>query len=267
MVKILWALAGSSMGAIGMICQKKGIRWMDLRKNKQKGVLNPFLLWLAGILIAYVLSAIPYSIASNALPPHIITAMAGWEIVVVVFLSWVFLKERVYKSDVVYASFIVCATVVIGIRTSPAEYSRDQIVWKILLFLLPGVLLIPLLVKSSTRKLRAALLAVNAGCMGGVALVYFNILVRELFASGIKGLSISILLLYLLSAGFGVVTEQSSYRIGEMTVVAPIRLSLYIVYPVFCSMLLYKTGLDVLQLAAIAVIIFSCYGIFKKRNG
>ncbi len=265
MVKVLWALAGSSMGAIGMIFQKKGIQWMDLRKNKQKGALNSFLIWIAGILIAYVLSALPNSIASNALPPHIITAMAGWEIVVIVFLSRVFLKERIYKSDIFYAFLIVCSTVVIGLRTSPSEYLRDHLLWKILLFLLPSIFLIPLLFKNLTSKLKATFLSVFAGCMGGVALVYFNILVRTLFANGIKGIQISILILYLLSAGFGLITEQSSYRIGEMTVVASIRLSLYIVYPVFCSMLLFKSGMDALQFIATGAIIYSCYGIFKKR--
>lgn len=265
MDKILWALAGSSMGAIGMVCQKKGIRWMDMRKSKQAGLSKYFFIWLAGILTSYVLSAYPNSIASNALPPHIITAMAGWEIVVIVFLSWVFLKERMYKTDGLYALLIVGCTAVLGVRTRPAEYMQEQKLWRILVFLIPVVFLFPLLNKRLTAKTKVAFFAIYSGCMGGLALVYFNILVRAIFAHGLKGLPIGILALYLLSAVLGLIGEQTSYRIGEMTVVASIRLSLYIVYPIFCSMLLYKSSIDVIQLMAIAVIIFACYGIYRKR--
>lgn len=265
MLSILWALIGSTMGAVGMVLQKKGIRWMDLRKSKEKNYLKFFLVWISGICVSYVLSAFPNSMASNKLPPHIITAMAGWEIVVIVFLSWFFLRERIYKTDLFYALVIVGSTVVIGLRSKPSDYIREQIFWKIFLFVLPVVFLLPFLFKSFSHKIKASLLSVYAGCMGGLALVYFNIVVREIFAKGFQGTPVKMLVLYILSAVLGVIFEQASYRIGEMTVVASIRLSLYIIYPVFCSMLLFKTDVDILQFISIAMIVFACYGIFKKR--
>jgi drug/metabolite transporter (DMT)-like permease len=76
---------------------------------------------------------------------------------------------------------------------------------------------------------------------------------------------VDVLILYILAAVLGAAAEQASYRIGEMKVVAVVRLSFYIIYPVLGSILLFNISADIIQFLAIAALILSCYGIFKKR--
>ncbi|MCX7771653.1 MAG: hypothetical protein N2376_00895, partial [Clostridia bacterium] len=249
----------------GTVLQKKGLRWINWKKAHKHGYLRYFGTWLSGIILSYFLSAIPLSMASKVLPPHVVTAMSGWGIVVIIFLSFFFLKERVYPSDIVYSIVIVGCTLAIGLLTKPAYVLHINRPMLNILFVVPFGLLVPLVFKAMKPKVKAALLACFSGCMGGIAIVFFNIMVRDYFSKGFAGIPKDILALYLLSAVAGAIAEQGSYKIGTMTVVASIRLGLFIIYPVICSALLFQSRVDEIQVLCIALIILSCYKIFKKR--
>lgn len=265
MLNIMWALLSSTISSFGMVLQKKGIKWISWKKNKQQDFRKPFITWLIGILLAYIISAIPMGIASKTLPPHIITAMSGWGIVVIVILSFFLLKEHIFLSDVFYSLIIVGCTIMIGLFSEPMAIVEENFFLMLLLFIAPSLFILPIFFKSLSRKVKATLLSIFSGSMGGVAIVYFNMLVRQYFTHGILGIPMNILTLYILAAISGAIAEQASYKIGEMTVVASIRLSLFIVYPVLCSIVLYKAQFNILQFISIALIIISCYYIFKKR--
>jgi drug/metabolite transporter (DMT)-like permease len=119
--------------------------------------------------------------------------------------------------------------------------------------------------KRPDNKRKSILLSVFSGCMGGLTMVFFNMAMRELFNWNIKNMPVDVLILYILAAVLGAAAEQASYRIGEMKVVAVVRLSFYIIYPVLGSILLFNIRADIIQFLAIAALILSCYGIFKKR--
>jgi len=184
---------------------------------------------------------------------------------VVVFLSALILKERIKKTDILFSLLIVSATIVIGLTSKPAENARENLVLMTILLLSPCIVFYPLLFKPMPKKTVASILAVFAGSMGGVGIVFFNILARQYFSYGFKSLSVSVLVLYLIGIFAGAASEQASYRLGEMTVVAPLRLSFFIIYPVICTFFLFKTQIGIIQIISILFIIFSCYGIFKGR--
>ena len=264
-MNIFLIMLGATITSFGMVLQKIGIRWMDLKKSRQPEYTRYLWLWLLGMALAYVVSSIPNSIAAQTLPPHIITMAAGWIIVMVVFLSKIFLKEQVYRSDILYSFVIMGMTILIASRSKPAEHFSTNRSMMVFLFLLPCLSLLPLFFKSLDNKRKSILLSVYAGCLSGLTIVFFDMTVRELFTWDISRISVDILILYVLSAVLGAAAEQASYRIGEMKTVAVVRLSLYIVYPVLGSLFLFGTSADPIQLGSIAVLIFCCYGILKRR--
>lgn len=266
MVAILLALLGSTIASVGMVLQKKGISWIGLRKKGKTDSRKLFWIWLSGIILAYIVAAVPNSIAAQTLAPHIITSMAGWDIVLIVFLSGLILKEQVYKSDYFYALVIVGMTLLIALRSETVTYFKAHLPVMIILFLVPGIALLPLIFKTMDDKAKSTLLAIFAGSMSGVAIVYFNMLMRDLFNWGLGKLPIDVLILYLFSAILGAIAEQASYSIGKMTIVASFRLSFYIVYPIFGSLLLFSSKADVLQFIAVLIIILACFAMLKRRG-
>lgn len=265
MKNIFLILLGATITSFGMVLQKIGIQWMDLKKSRQPKYMRYLWLWLLGMALAYVVSSVPNSIAAQTLPPHIITMAAGWIIVMIVFLSKIFLKEQVYRSDILYSFVIMGMTILIASRSKPAEHFSTNRSMMVFLFLLPCLSLLPLFFKSLDNKRKSILLSVYAGCLSGLTIVFFDMTMRELFTWDISRISVDILILYVLSAVLGAAAEQASYRIGEMKTVAVVRLSLYIVYPVLGSLFLFGASADPIQLGSIAVLIFCCYGILKRR--
>ncbi len=266
MTAILLALTGSTIASVGMVLQKKGIPWIGSNKKDKQDKRKHFWIWLTGIFLAYIVAAVPNSIAAQTLPPHIITSMAGWDIVLIVFLSGLILKEQVFKTDYLYSMVIVGMTLFIAFRSEPVSYFTINLPVMIILFLVPGLVLLPLLFKTVDDKVKSVLLSIFAGSMSGVAIVYFNMLMRDLFTWGFDKIPLDVLLLYAFSAVLGAIGEQASYSIGEMTIVASIRLSFFIVYPIFGSMLLFSSKADILQFIAVFIIILACYVMFKKRG-
>lgn len=266
MVYVLIALLGSTISAVGVVFQKKGLEWVAfIKTKKQQPFYTHLSTWIFGIFLTYVLSAIPVSLASKELPPHIITAMSGWGIVIVIALSHMILKEKIYFSDFIYSLLILGSILVIGFlskKVSKLEVDRGTLN---ILFLIPFTILFPIPFKKISNKVKSALLAIFAGSMGSLAIIFFNLLVRRIFIYGIKGIQIDFTILYLFTAVSGAIAEQIAFRIGQMTVVESIRISLFILYPVFCSIFLYSALVDYWQLIAIVIIIISCYGIFRKR--
>lgn len=264
-INVMLALLGATLASIGSVFQKKGLQWLNYRKDKTKKNLKLLGLWILGIILSYIISAIPISFASKTLPPHIITAMSGWGIVVIIIMSYFFLKEKIYKSDFFYSALIVACTLSISLLSKSVTNLDYNGLYLIILFLVPFAALIPASIKKSGNKIRASMFAIFAGAMGGISIVFFNLLMRYFFAGGLSKVPLYFLFLYPVAAISGAVSEQASYRLGDMPVVSSMRLGLFIIYPVICSWLLFNTGVDVFQLLSIAIMIFACYGIFKKR--
>lgn len=114
MYNVLLAICGTTIYSAGVILQKKGSGWMVRNKKHKGNSLSVFTLWLIGMLFSYAISTLPIGIASKDLPPHIISALSGWSIVAVAFLSSFFLKERLYPTDIFYSFVIVGCIIVLS---------------------------------------------------------------------------------------------------------------------------------------------------------
>jgi multidrug transporter EmrE-like cation transporter len=222
------------------------------------------ILWLAGF-ICYNVAAIPNAIASKALPPHIISAISGWGITVIVLLSFVILKEKLYATDFIFSTTMVVAIWGLSLLDKPtAGVEINETAFYILL-VLPWFLLSPLLVKRLGAKPRAILLAIYAGSAGGLVLVIMNIVIKSLGFDIFSYFNTVYPYLYVLCGVAQFVAMQMAIRLGSMILVGPLQNVLMIVYPAACSIFIFGASLSLLQLVMIAVIVGSSFMIMRKH--
>ena len=105
-VGILFALLAVVILASGNVIQKKGSLWMKWEGRKNLKFVKYFAIWLGGFIL-YNLSLVPNAMASKTLPPYIISAVSGLGITFIIVLSYFFLKEKLFKTDIFYSVIIV----------------------------------------------------------------------------------------------------------------------------------------------------------------
>jgi drug/metabolite transporter (DMT)-like permease len=71
--------------------------------------------------------------------------------------------------------------------------------------------------------------------------------------------------LYLFFSLAAFVTLQVAYKLGQMMTVGPIQYSAVIIYPALCSFLVFGKHINLVQIAAILVIIYSVIAILRKH--
>jgi len=264
-ISILLALSGMTLYSTGIILQKKGSGWMGEKKKRNKKTYLMFLLWGAGMLLSYVISAIPTGFASKNLQPHVISALSGWGIVVTVFLTYFFLKEKLYISDIVYSSVIAACILLLSI--SQKTTNSYDIGKRFLYFLafLPFLLLVPVLFKFTKNKYKTILLSTFSGIMSGLTLVFMNVLVKESGDSILSIMGSAYIYIYVLAGLASVAAMQIAYRLGDIMPIVLMQTSLSIVYPIVCSYLMFNSGISVAQVLLILIIAASCQGILRKR--
>lgn len=261
---MLLTLSGMTLYSGGVVLQKKGSAWMTWKDNKNKRYTAMLFMWSLGILFSYVISALPNGIASKFLPPHIISAVSGWGIITSVFLSFIFLKEKLYLSDIIYSIVIASSIFLMCFYTRPGGYSLDK---KYLypLLLSPLLLLLPVFLKSTSDKLKTILLSLFSGISSGLTIVFMNLLVKESqdTIAGIIGSPNFII--YIICGLSSAIAMQAAYRYGDIILIAPLQTSLTIIYPVICSYFLLNSSITGVHLLSILIIVISCWGILKKR--
>ena len=266
MISVLLAMFGMTIYSTGVILQKKGSHWMIWKGKRGKGFFIMLCVWLVGILLSYTISALPVGVASKDLPPHIISALSGWSIVVVILLSCLFLKEKLHISDMFYSLLILASTFCMGILQETAEqYTINRSCIPVLLFI-PFLLLIPLFLKSTENRYKVILLSVFSGILGSMTIVFMNILVKECGNSISGVLSSAYIYVYFFSGIASVIAAQAAYRMGDVILIAPLKTSFSIIYPVISSYFLLDSGITVIQMLLILSIMISCWGILTKHS-
>jgi hypothetical protein len=262
---ILLAILGFTLYSGGIVLQKKGVSWMSWEGEKDRKFYLNLLIWGFGMLMSFILSVFPNGAASKNLPPHIVSAMSGWGIVVVVMLSYFLLKEKLYISDVLYSLLIVVSIFVIGIAQKTASFAGVNIKVLNLLLFIPFILLCLGFVKSLSPKIRAVLYASFAGIGDGLTIVLLAFGVREMGTSVMAYIRSPYLYIYALMGICTAVSLQFAYRLGEMVLIAPLQISFSIIYPMICSYFVFGVPINFIQAGAIAFIIFSCLMILRKH--
>ena len=259
------ALFGTTIFSTGVILQKKGSVWMNWKEKINSGFIFMFSVWLTGILLSYAISALFVGAASRNLPPQVVSAITAWSIVVIIFLSYFFLKEKLYASDILYSAVIMaCILLMSSLQVNEilVLVNMKYLYW---LLLAPFALLIPVFFKFTGIKHKTVLLSVFSGFLGGLTIVFMNILVKE-SGNSIQGmLSSPHLYVYFFAGIVSVAAKQAAYRLGDVILITPLQTSFSMIYPFLCSYILFNTQVSSFQALMVLLIILSCWRIQKKR--
>lgn len=262
---ILTALFGTSIFSAGVILQKRGCTWMTWKERIGMSFIRSFLIWLAGILLSYAISTIFVGAASRNLSPQMISAITGWNVVLIVFLSGFFLKEKLQGTDIVY-SFVIVSCIVIMSRFQ--EAGKQAVINKQVLYcllLVPFVLLPPVFTRITDNKQKTVLLSIFSGFLGGLTIVFMNILVKE-SGNSLQGIINSPLLyIYFLSGVLSVAAKQAAYRIGDVILITPLQTGFSMIYPLLCSYILFDSRVSSVQFLMVSLIVLSCWKLQKNR--
>ncbi len=265
MESVILALFGTTVFSAGVILQKKGSVWMNRKQRLNCEFAGKIAIWLTGMVLSYVVSAAFVGIASKKLAPELISAITGWNIVVIIFLSFMFLKEKLYRTDIVYSAVIVfCIFIMSRFQNESMTLIRgiDYLYW---LLTIPFILLVPVFFSRTGRKTKTLLLSVFSGLLGGLTIVFMNILMKE-SGNSIGGiLSSPVLYVYFISGIVSVAAKQVAYRLGDVILITPLQTSFSMVYPLVCSYVMFDSRISLVQILMAALIVLSCWKIQKKR--
>ena len=248
----------------GFVLQKKGISWIGFKGKKDRTYYRYLSTWIVGFLLMN-LNIVPITMALKHLDPHIVSAMAGWGIIVMVFLSAYLLREQIHRLDFLFTFLIVLSIILLNL--SEFNETGEIIARPYLLasIILPFLFLVPAVLKSFSRTTRAVLFSTVTGLSTGMIIVTMKVLVSELGFDVAGYFSSPFLYLYLLFSLTAFVTLQAAYKLGAMMVVGPIQYSTAIIYPVVCSYWVFGRQIHPLQIGAIALIVIAVVGMQRKR--
>jgi drug/metabolite transporter (DMT)-like permease len=261
---VFLSLSAYTLQAFGNLLMKKGIRWQNLRTQKDKTYYRSLALWIAGFFIAgaYI---VPNIFALRYIPPYIVSAMTGWGVLVVVGGSFLLLGERIRRETYLFGFLIVAGIFFLNYfkRQQPAEVFRLEAYW----CLMPaaGVSLLTGILSPRGSKGRIIGFAVTSGISAGFMLVSIDIL-EMIYGFDLKAVGRSpMLTLVLMWAALNFVFLQLSYRHGRMILIGPLYFSSNIIFTTVASALVFKEVIGIVQLAAIGVIIGSVSRILSHQ--
>ena len=260
----LWALLAYTLLSIGLVAMKKGIGWIGHRGPRDGTFRRSLLTWLAGFA-ATNLFIVPNALALNRLAPHAVSAMAGWGVIVLVFLSRAWLRESLFPSDRIFAGLIVAAIAGLhllepGRGGSPPAAGRLAAA-----AVLPIILLIPGLTRRPARRTRALLFAAVSGLAGGLIVVSMEGLVSRFEFRLIEWAASPLFYLYLACSLGAFLALQGAYKMGTMMRVGPAQYAGNILYPAICSWWVFGHRLHPLQWAALMTITLGAAGILRRH--
>jgi drug/metabolite transporter (DMT)-like permease len=250
----------------GYVLQKKGIAWIGYKGEKDRGFYRDLGIWIVGFLLMN-LYIVPNAAALKQLEPHIVSAMAGWGVIVLVFLSQALLKERILGSDIAFTLLIVAAIALLNIFEGP-EAGEDVTRFGPLIaaVALPFLLVLPASFPALSRRIRGLLFACISGLSAGLIIVTMKILVASHGFRIAAYFASPYLYLYLVLSLGSFLALQASYKMGSMLSVGPVQYTAAILYPVLCSAAVFGNHLHFMQIAAVGAVVVGVWGILIKHG-
>lgn len=228
--------AHGALGA-GNVLMKKGIGWLGPKENRQDHFRRDFLYWLMGFLILNS-SGVFMALAVKGLSPHLVTAFAGFGILVMILLARAILREPLYQGDFIGSGLIILSLLILGlvikpeltdIWQAPSAWGLGIILTTPILFLLAGIL---------KPKISARSLALCSGQSSGIMVILLKILVaRHGYAIDAYFTSV-FAYLYLFFAILALVSLQLALKKGPMMLVGPLQYGSIILFPPLGALLL-----------------------------
>ena len=154
---ILSVIFGYTLFPLGNVLQKMGVAWQTWKGEKDKPYYDNLLKWFIGLMLSYVIAILPTGIASKYLPPYIVSAVSGWSIVMTIILTHYLLKEKLYKSDIVYSILIVICIFIIGMAHKATPEYKVNNTTLYFMYLLPFILPLFGLISHLTSRVKAVL--------------------------------------------------------------------------------------------------------------
>ena len=262
---LIMAAAAYSFISVGFILQKKGISWIGWKGRKDRSYFKNLGVWTAGFILMNGYG-IPSAVALTSLPPHIVSAFAGWGIIVLVFLSHLFLRETVRRSDFFYSLAVIGGIVLMNISEPPVQsetISAD--VPTILFFATPLSVFLCSLILLSSDKLKNFFYALVSGCSAGMMVISLKGLV-QLHEYRLTEYPGSVYLyLYIFYAVLSFVSLQISLRTGPVMITGQIQYSMTIIYPYAGLLIVFSGETGVLQPVSIGLITWGVVKMVKNR--
>jgi drug/metabolite transporter (DMT)-like permease len=267
-LSIFMAVAAYSLLSLGFVMQKKGIRWMGWKGPKDKIFYSNLVTWIMGFMVMNAFP-IPSAIALKNLPPHIVSAFAGWGIVMLVFLSFLLLKEKLYKTDYIFSLLIMIGIVLLDYFEKSAgsapSTATPQVCGLVILCVVPVIFIFTGLLKFLDKKVKTWVFASVSGMCAGLMVITLRLLVVNFGYEVSSYLGSIYLYLYLGSALLSFIGLQLALKKGPMIVVGPVQYSTTIIYPVFAAFLVFRQSIHPVQVLAIVLIIYGVINILKKH--
>ncbi len=208
---------------------------------------------------------VPNAVALKYLEPHIVSAFAGWGVVVLVFLSHAVLKENLFKSDFIFSLVIFISIISLNIFEQKNDQAIVKLPYLISASLLPLFIIAPAFLKPVSKRLKTLLFAGVSGISTGMIIVSIKTLVTFSGFNVSRYLTSTYLYLYLFFSIGAFITLQVSYKMGRMMLVGPVQYSASIIYPVLCSYFVFENNMGIIQIASIFVLICATAGILKRH--
>jgi len=248
----------------GLVSMKKGIQWMTWKGKRDKSFYQKLTLWLTGFLVMNIYG-VPSAIALKYLPPHTVAAFAGWGIVLLVFLSHWCLKEQIFRSDYLLGSTIVIGIILLNLSESAPSTIQVNRTGMFIFCILPGLLFILGFNKTLSSKSKTILFALVSGISAGLMVISLKILVMLYQYRVTMYFNSEYLYLYIGAALLSFIALQIACKNGPMLIVGPVQYSGNIIYPAVSALLVFGHWLPLIQIGAVAIIVFSVIVMLRKH--
>ena len=161
----------------GFVLQKKGIGWLGWKGKKERKFYKYFIIWFLGFVIMNIYG-IPSAIALKTLSPHLVSAFAGWGIVVLIFLSRLIIGEKSNRMDYLYSFLIIAGIIIFCLfeNISVIVHEKNIMAFLVLSFV-PVFIFIFFIVRGFSNKWKNVLFASASGIFTGMMVVVLNIFV------------------------------------------------------------------------------------------
>lgn len=271
MIAIGESVLGYFLVSLGSVLQKRGIGWIGHKGDHDAHYRQERLIWIVGFVLIN-LAQVPNFLALKGVNSYVVNAVSGLNIVFMVFLSRLILRERVLRSDYIYSGIIFAAIVAANVvdrgvpaRTVSAVYAVLFALGPVALF--AAVLVLSRILRGGLRpKTAAVVYAAIGGGLGGLVVTYLKILQMVNVPHLTAYLLSPYLYIFLIVTGLSFVSLQLAYKKGDMVVVGPIQFSTMVFYPIVAAFPIFSLPLNPLQMLFFALIVLAVVQMVRRHG-
>ncbi len=265
MTAFLLAASAYTLLAAGLVLMKKGIGWFGRGAPKDGTWRRDLGVWAVGFLLsnAYI---VPVTLALRELPSHIVGAFAGLGVIVMVLLSRAWLGEKLRRSDAVTAAGMGLAIGLLSLSATAGAGGDGAPLRLTAAAVFPFLLIAGAFFVRIGRRRLAILLAAVSGISAGMIVVLMRMLVQSFGTRVGDYFASPYFYLYLVFSLLAFLSLQFAYKLETLLRTGPVQYGAAILYPFFCSVLVFGNPVRPVQAAATLVIIMAVVGILRGRE-